>query len=318
MKYAVACATLLIQSFICAMGEQIPLLSLPPVVIQPVTDHIRYNIESKLNGFESESAAMIIKSINTHTRGNGIQWDAVIKDLEAAPRRFRFVPLKFALPGYLTTTAIDTAGSIYGMANIIFNKNLQNNLEIDLLCIAPNLASGLASASVAIFLLMELMNYKQYFLLKSPEFKQLLNDIDKAQSSDQLLQLMSHKNNFSKSEQRLLQHAQDSSLLSDGNFHSGAFKFALKDRYPLSHLMFSFILGTIALNSGSGFCMVPDHLIIGFAPLFFNMISLIVLQQLLSTGGEFTRPRKIDFSEIIRTIRDDLAITQVNVINEDV
>jgi hypothetical protein len=332
MKYAILSVTLLMQSFIGAMGEKAPLLSPVPVELLPITDTIRQKIESrfiKSYEFNKQSKTRIIRSINTHTRGNAIQWDAVAKDLESAPRKFSLVPLKRFLLGSLTPMAMYTAASLFGVAHTIsdVHSGISGNRYAlgNKICIAPDLVSSLTNGSAVIFLLMELMKYKQYFLLKSPEFKQLLNDVDNAESSDQLSQLMSHKNNFSKSEQRLLQHAQDSSLLSNGTFDRQAFKFALKELYPLSNLMFHCMAGTAILNIGSAFCIVPDYPILGFAPLLFNLLSILIVSQL--SIGEYNGKYESNFSEIIQTIRGDLArqpevikteVTQVNVINEEV
>jgi hypothetical protein len=316
------------------MGEQIPLLSLPPTTIQPITDPIRQNIESKLDRFPNESIAKIIGSINTRTRGNAIQWDAVIKDLESASGKFNFVSLKLFLPGFLTSMTLNAGASMYGTVSTISNVDYESNTSkhdrlVNDLCIAPNLLSSLFSGCAALLLLIELISYKEHFLLKSPEFKQLLNDVNQAQSSDHLLELMSSDNDFSKSQKQLIEHAKISSLLGNGTIHPGAFKFALKETYPASNMLLSCLAGVAIFNAISGFCIVPDHQIIGLAPLFFNLASIFCLPVLI---GEPINRKEVNFSGIIRTIRDDLAnqpqiiesqvvetkVTKINVINEEV
>ena len=87
--YTIACVTLLMQSFICAMGDQkticadhdSPLIEFPQKSI--TINSLRQNIESKLMNARSDlTVGSVLRSLNAHTDKRTVHWNSVVKDLK--------------------------------------------------------------------------------------------------------------------------------------------------------------------------------------------------------------------------------------------
>ena len=265
------CATLLTQSFICAMNEEQALITFSDAIVEIPTGSLRQQVESKLNKLSDLSFARYINltdrknmnvarvihamNFNTHQAHSGdepwIGWSSVIRNLRESSEIVADLPtgwmsiiagLSATSFGILLYPTISTIQRLYedleGTTDSFSDRSLGDLISMFPLMTAT-MSNGVVLANTLYTLARKTGPHKGYLRCptKTLDFKNLLKSLnekqDLLQEQERLEALIADKQ-FSDAETRLIDYARKSSLLHDGTMHLGAFKASLQRTYPLS------------------------------------------------------------------------------------
>ena len=307
------CATLLMQSFICAMGDQkticadhdSPLIEFPQKSI--TINSLRQNIESKLMGARSDlTVGSVLRSLNAHTDKRTVHWNSVVKDLKNDSQ------ISFYVRPMTTKLLTGVMALVAGLGIYQFIQDAQTSTSLSEMksldvCLMPLFLNEVLSVPACFTLLGMLLQssgpHKKYArcLSRSSQFKTMIESFNEETISPEQLLKALQLYNFSELELQSLEHAKNSALLSNGTIHTRAFASSVQNVYPLSDALVSAVVAGGVFSALHSLCLITPNFEV--VPQLFNLITLAALV-MLSCDSYTKNPDSQLLKGVIKDIED--------------